>query len=118
MLQRRRRNRNKNQRKERRLKIGWNLKKRQSCARSLRMTSRSLVDWQKGKLLSLLKFYVEDKTPNKSRKTPGDLVVLAQLALDKRKERDKMTNDALTDLSCQGIKAVTTASMVVKEAVV
>jgi hypothetical protein len=75
-------------------------------------------DLPKGKLLSLLKYYFLDKIPNKSKKTCGDLVVLVQLALDKRKERDKMTNDALTDLSCQSIKAVTTASVEVEEAVV
>jgi hypothetical protein len=45
-------------------------------------------------------------------------VVLVQLALDKRKVRVKMTNDALTDLSCQGIEVVTTASMEVEEAAV
>jgi hypothetical protein len=62
-----------------------------------------------------LKFYFDDKTPNKSKKTPGDLVVLVQLALDKRKKRDKMTNDALTNLSCQG---GSDNSMEVKEAAV
>ena len=72
----------------------------------------------KGMLLSLLKYYFEDTAANKSKEIHNDLVVLVQLALDKRKEIDKMTNDALTDLSCQGIKAVTTASMEVEEAVV
>ncbi len=63
----------------------------------------------KGKLLSLLKYYFEDMTPNKSKKTPNDLVVLVQLALDKRnKERDETTND-------EGIEAVTTTSVEVEE---
>jgi hypothetical protein len=66
----------------------------------------------KGKLLSLLKSYFEDATPNKSKKTRDDLVVLVQLALDKRnKERDMTTND-------EGIEAVTTASREVKETAV
>jgi hypothetical protein len=66
----------------------------------------------KGKLLSLLKYYFEDTSPNKSKKTRNDLVVLVQLALDKRnKERDEMTND-------KGIEAVTTASMEVEETAV
>ena len=48
----------------------------------------------KGKLLNLLKFYFGDKTPNKSKKTHDDLVVLVQLALNERnKERDGTTND-------------------------
>jgi hypothetical protein len=48
----------------------------------------------KGKLLNLLKFYFEDKTPNKSKKTREDLVVLVQLALyERNKERDGTTND-------------------------
>jgi hypothetical protein len=72
---------------------------------------------KKGKQLSMLKYYFEDKTLNKSKKSRGNQVVLVQLALDKRKE-SKTTNDTLTDLSCQGIKAVTTASVEVKEAAV
>jgi hypothetical protein len=48
----------------------------------------------KGKLLNLLKFYFEDTTPNKSKKTREDLMVLVQLALNERnKERDGTTND-------------------------
>ncbi len=48
----------------------------------------------KGKLLNLLKYYFEVKTPNKPKKTCKDLVVLVQLALNERnKERDETTND-------------------------
>jgi hypothetical protein len=65
-----------------------------------------------------LKYCFADKTWTKSKKTRGDFVVLVQLALDKRKERDETTNDASTDLSCQGIEAVTTASVEVEEAAV
>jgi hypothetical protein len=42
----------------------------------------------KGKLLSLLKYYFEDKTPNKSKKTRKDLVVLVQLALMRGTRRE------------------------------
>ena len=38
----------------------------------------------KGKLLNLLKYYFEDKTPNKSKKSREDLVVMVQLALNER----------------------------------
>ncbi len=62
--------------------------------------------------MSLLKYYFKDMTPNKSKKTRNDLVVLVQLALDKRyKKRDEMTND-------EGIEAVTTASVEVEETAV
>ena len=46
----------------------------------------------KGNLLTLLKYFFDDKTPNKSKKTREDLVVLVQLALNERnKERDETT---------------------------
>ena len=62
--------------------------------------------------MSLLKYYFEDTTANKSKEIHNDLVVLVQLALDKRnKERDEMTND-------EGIEAVTTASVEVEETAV
>jgi hypothetical protein len=48
----------------------------------------------KGKLLNLLKYYFEDKTPNKSKKSCEDLVVMVQLALNERnKVTDEMTNE-------------------------
>jgi len=40
-----------------------------------------------------LKYYFEDKTPNKSKKSREDLVVMVQLALNERnKVTDAMTN--------------------------
>ncbi len=93
-------------------------KKKAELCEELENDLKVFVELAKGKLLSLLKFYFEDKTPNKSKITPGNLVVLVQLALDKRKEREEMTNDALMDLSCQGIEAVITASVEVREAAV
>ena len=42
--------------------------------------------------MTLLKYFFDDKTPNKSKKTREDLVVLVQLALNERnKERDETT---------------------------
>jgi hypothetical protein len=48
----------------------------------------------KGKRLNLLKYYFEDNTPNKSKKSREDLVVMVQLALNERnKVTDEMTNE-------------------------
>ena len=44
----------------------------------------------KGKRLNLLKYYFEDNTPNKSKKSREDLVVMVQLALN---ERNKVTDE-------------------------
>ncbi len=87
-------------------------KKKVALCKELENDLKVFGGLEKGKLLSLLKYYFEDTTPNKSKKTRDNLVVLVQSALDKRnKERDEMTND-------EGIKAVTTASVEVKETMV
>jgi hypothetical protein len=51
-------------------------KKKAELCKELENDLKVFVELAKGKLLSLLKFYFEDKTPNKSKITPGNLVVL------------------------------------------
>ena len=74
-------------------------KKKVELCKELENDLEIIGELGKGKLLNLLKYYFEDKTPNKSKKSCEDLVVMVQLALNERnKVTDKMTNE-------EGIKA-------------
>ena len=69
-------------------------KKKVELCKELENDLKIIGELGKGKLLNQLKYYFEDKTPNKSKKSCEDLVVMVQLALNERnKVTDKMTNE-------------------------
>ena len=69
-------------------------KKNAELCKELENDLKIIGELGKGKLSNLLKYYFEDKTPNKSKKSHEDLLVMVQLALNERnKVTDKMTNE-------------------------
>ena len=94
MLQRRRGNRNKNREGKKADDRAAFEKKKVELCKELENDLEIIGELGKGKLLNLLKYYFEDKTPNKSKKSREDLVVMVQLALNERnKVTDEMTNE-------------------------